>query len=158
MTENQERAHEELSRYQDAKREIRHLKQQIEKHEAKVQRSTRSCDSIMRETWRDGKFIAVPVVVQVSGGGNAIEELMDALMDQRTHYIAAQAEAERICMDIEVNISRRCSGIHAITLRKFYVNNQRLERIAVDEGYSYPHVKRIRRDALEKYGEKIGCS
>lgn len=154
MTDNQRKAIDELSLYQEARKDIRHHKQQIEKLEAKVQRSTRACDSIMRETWRDGKFVAVPVVVQSGGCGNAVEELMDALMDQRMHYLAKQADAERTCMTIEVNISNRCDGIHARVLRGFYLHNHRLEKIALDENMSYPHIKRVRRNALEQYGSK----
>lgn len=155
MTDNQRKAIDELTKYQEAKKDIRHHKQQLEKLETKVQRSTRSCDSIMRETWRDGRFVAVPVVVQTSPGCNAVEELMDSLMDQRAHYIAKQAIAERICMTIEINISKRCDGIHARVLRSFYLHNHRLEKIAMDENLSYPHVKRVRRNALELYGEKM---
>ncbi len=153
MTENQRRAIDELTLYREAKKDILHLMQQIELHEAKVQKSTRSCDSIMRETWRDGKFVAVPVVVQSGSCGNAVEELLDALMDQRIHLIAKQAEAERICMMIEVNISNRCDGIEARLLRNYFINSKRLDKIAIDEGYSYASIKRVKWRALERYGK-----
>ncbi len=67
-----------------------------------------------------------------------------------------QAQAERTCMMIEIRISNRCTGIHARVLRGYYLHNLRLEKLALDEHLSYPHIKRIRRDALEMYGSKIG--
>lgn len=155
MTDNQRKAIDELSLYREAKKDLRHMALQIEAHEAKVHKTTKSCDSIMRETWRDGRFIAVPVVVQTSHGGNAVEELMDALMDQRVHLIQKQAEAERICMMIEINISDRCEGVDARILRDIFIEGHRLELIAVNVQYCYAHIKRIKWRALERYGEKM---
>ncbi len=80
MTDNQRKAIDELSKYQEARKDIRHHKQQLEKLEAKVQRTTRPCDSIMRETWQDGKVVSVPVVVQAAMVSNPIEDLLDTLM------------------------------------------------------------------------------
>lgn len=155
MTDNQRKAYDELSQYNEAKKDIRHLQQKLEQHEAKVHRSTRACDSIMQETMINGMAVTVPMVVQTSCS-NPMEHLLDALMDLRIHYVGKQAEAERLCMAIEINIGARCCDRHARLLRNYFVYNQRLEKIAVDEGYCYRQAQRIRMRALEEYGRGMG--
>lgn len=154
MTDNQQKAESELLQYYQAKQTIKHLAEKIAEHETKVNKTTRACDSIMQQTFIDGKFISVPMVIQVSGN-NSRENLIDALMDQRHHYMEQQAIAERLCMQLEINIANRCNPKHARFLRSHYLHSNRLEKIAVDESYSYRHARRIKWMALEEYGEKM---
>ncbi len=154
MTDNQRKAIDELTKYREAQKDIRHHQQRLEAIETKVNRTTRSCDSIMQQTFVDGDFISVPVVVQ-SGCQQAAEELIDTLVDMRVKYYQMQQAAERLCMDIAVRIGDRCDMKGARVLRSLYLYGQSLEQVAVTESYSYRHVKRVRNQALEKYGEKM---
>ena len=157
MTDNQRKAIDELTKYREAQKDIKHHQQRLEAIETKVNRTTRSCDSIMQQTFVDGDFISVPVVVQ-SGCQQAAEELIDTLVDMRIKHFQLQQAAEKLCMDIAVRIGDRCDMKGARVLRSLYLYGQSLEQVAVTESYSYRHVKRVRNQALEKYGEKMGCS
>ena len=154
MTDNQRKAIDELTKYREAQKDIRHHQQRLEAIETKVNRTTRSCDSIMQQTFVDGEFLSVPVVVQ-SGCQQAAEELIDTLVDMRIQYFRMQQDAERLCMDIAVRIGDRCDMKGARVLRSLYLYGQSLEQVAVAESYSYRHVKRVRNQALEKYGEMM---
>ena len=154
MTDNQRKAIDELTKYREAQKDIRHHQQRLEAIETKVNRTTRSCDSIMQQTFVDGEFLSVPVVVQ-SGCQQAAEELIDTLVDMRIQYFRLQQDAERLCMDIAVRIGDRCDMKGARVLRSLYLYGQSLEQVAVTESYSYRHVKRVRNQALEKYGEMM---
>lgn len=154
MTDNQRKAIDELTKYREAQKDIRHHQQRLEAIETKVNRTTRSCDSIMQQTFVDGEFLSVPVVVQ-SGCQQAAEELIDTLVDMRIQYFRLQQDAERLCMDIAVRIGDRCDMKGARVLRSLYLYGQSLEQVAVTESYSYRHVKRVRNQALENYGEKM---
>lgn len=157
MTDNQRKAIDELTKYREAQKDIKHHQQRLEAIETKVNRNTRSCDSIMQQTFVNGDFVSVPVVVQ-SGCQQAAEELLDTLVDMRVKYFQMQQAAEKLCMDIAVRIGDRCDMKGARVLRSLYLYGQSLEQVAVTESYSYRHVKRVRNQALEKYGEKMGCS
>lgn len=157
MTDNQRKAIDELTKYREAQKDIVQHRQQIEVIEAKINRSTRACDSIMQQTFVDGDFISVPVVVQTSCQ-NSAEDLIDTLIEMRVKYYQMQQAAERLCMDIAVRIGDRCDMKGARVLRSLYLYGQSLEQVAVTESYSYRHVKRVRNQALEKYGEKMGCN
>lgn len=154
MTDNQRKAIDELTKYREAQKDIRHHQQRLEAIETKVNRTTRSCDSIMQQTFVDGEFLSVPVVVQ-SGCQQAAEELIDTLVDMRIQHFRMQQDAERLCMDIAVRIGDRCDMKGARVLRSLYLYGQSLEQVAVTESYSYRHVKRVRNQALEKYGEMM---
>lgn len=154
MTDNQRKAIDELTKYREAQKDIRHHQQRLEAIETKVNRTTRSCDSIMQQTFVDGEFLSVPVVVQ-SGCQQAAEELIDTLVDMRIQHFRMQQDAERLCMDIAVRIGDRCDMKGARVLRSLYLYGQSLEQVAVTESYSYRHVKRVRNQALEAYGEGI---
>ena len=154
MTDNQRKAIDELTKYREAQKDIRHHQQRLEAIETKVNRTTRSCDSIMQQTFVDGEFLSVPVVVQ-SGCQQAAEELIDTLVDMRIQHFRMQQDAERLCMDIAVRIGDRCDMKGARILRSLYLYGQSLEQVAVTESYSYRHVKRVRNQALEKYGEMM---
>ena len=158
MTDNQRIAEEELLSYRDAKDEIDIIKQKLEMLEAKCERTTRSCDSIMKDSGRKdekGNKVLVPVPVRVQSIGNAAEELIDELMEHRIYYLQKQSEAERLCRRLELLISERCTGIYCRVLSMFYLYNVNLERLAVMENFSYRQVRRVRWRALEAYGEKM---
>ena len=155
MTENQRLAIDELTRYRDAKNEIRHHQQQIESHETKIQRSTRACHSIMQETFQDGKFVAVPVVVQANSCGNSIEDLMAVLMDQRATYMQKQVEAEQLCFRIQVKIWKLSDSVHSSVLDYIYLHDKSLVWIAATIKYSLRQTKRKKWEALEEYGKLL---
>jgi len=158
MTDNQRLADNELMQYKEAKQEIKAIRNQLDVLEAKCNLTTRSCDAGMKDTGRkDAAGNKILVLVNVMGGkvNNRIEEYIDALMEHRAYYMAKQAEAERLCMSLEIKISRRCRGIYARVLSMYYLYNVRLEGIAVSLNYSYPQIKRLRWHALEQYGKMI---
>lgn len=157
MTDNQRMAVDELSLYNEAKRNIQDTKRKLEEKETRCNRITRSCDSIMQSSGKkddQGNVIYVPMVIQVTGG-NSRESMLDALMDLRTFYWEQQTEAERLCMRIEKMIYERCSGVYARILSNLFLHNATLERISVMEHLCYAQTKRKKWRALEMYGSKM---
>ena len=155
MTDNQQKAIDHLMQYRDAKLEIRSFKQKIAVIESKCNRITRSSDGVMKDSGRkdaNGHKIYVPMVVQ-QDRGNTREGYLDQLMDMRTEYWQQCKAAERLCMDIELTISDRCTKVHGIILSMLYLYNCTLEQIAVSVGYCYAQTKRHKWFALEEYGK-----
>lgn len=154
MTDNQRMAIDELTLYREAKKDIENTKQKIEMLETKCNRMTRAPESIMQQTWVNGEFVAVPVVIQRSSE-NSREELIDALMDTRTLYWQKCTEAEKICFRIENLIFDRCPGAYGRILSMLFIHNKSLEWISVQENYSFRQTLRKKWRALEQYGEKM---
>lgn len=150
MTDNQRKAHDRLSLYNEARRDIRAARQKVQIIESRCNKMTRSCDSIMQDT---PSGVRVPLVIQHCNVGNSQEALLDQLMQAREYYWNMCCAAQTVCMDIERSIQQRCTGIYARVLSSLYLFNQRLEQIAVTERYSYGHIKRVKWDALEQYGK-----
>lgn len=154
MTDNQRRAIDRLSEYNDAKRRIPATLQKISELESKCNRVTKSCDSIMQETFVDGKFVTVPVVVQTSGG-NSREGYLDALMDARGAYWQECIDAEKLCGDIEREISEKTKGRAAILLSLHFLHNVTLEMVCGIINHCYAQTKRLKWRALEEFGAKM---
>jgi hypothetical protein len=158
MTDNQRLADDELTAYKEARQEIQAIRRQLEVLETRCNRVTRASDAAMQDTGRKdekGNKILVLISVKSNNPGNGVEMLLDALMEHRRYYMAKQADAERLCMSLEVKIARRCRGALARVLSMYYLYNVRLEGIAVALNYSYAQVKRLRWRALEQYGKMI---
>lgn len=158
MTENQKLADEHLRQYQESRRDLQRLHLEIEQLEAKCNRTSKAPDSIMWDTGRkdkQGRPIRVPMDIQASHYGNGQEELLAALADRRDYYWQQCAAAERLCMDIAKSIAKLCPGVEGQVLSMYYCATMRIEQIAVIINFSYPHVKRIRWRALERYGSKL---
>jgi hypothetical protein len=157
MTDNQRIAIDRLSEYKEAKADIKMIKQRIQVLESRCNRITKSCDSIMQDSGQkdaNGNKIYVPITVQ-QDRTNTREGLIDALMDMRAYYWGQCVAAERLCMEIEQQIYRYCSGMYARILSQCFLHNVWLEQIAIDEKYSYRQVIRAKWDALEQFGEKM---
>jgi len=155
MTDNQRKAIDELTKYREAQKDIKHHQQRLEAIEAKINRSTRACHSIMQETFQDGKFVAVPVVVQANGCGNSIEDLMAVLMDQRATYMQKQVEAEQLCFRIQVKIWKLSDSVHSSILDYIYLHDKSLVWIAAKIDYSLRQTKRKKWEALDEYGKLL---
>ena len=158
MTDNQRAAEEYLKRYHEARQDLIVLHREIEVLEAKCNKSVKAPDRIMWDTGRkdpDGQSIRVPMTVQSSQTSNCQEDLVTALADRRSYYWQQCAAAERVAMDVERSIYENCKGIYARVLSLYYVCGLRLEQISVTIKYTYRHTKRLRWQALEKYGIKM---
>lgn len=154
MTENQQRAIDRLTMYKEAQKDIRAYKLKIEAIETRCGKQTKDPASIMKQKRNsDGSFSLVPVVVQCSPYGNSAEDMLVQLMDMRNEYGRKCVEAERLCMAIEREISQRCKGVYARILSLYYMSGRKLEFIALDQEYSYPHIKRLKWRALEQFGK-----
>jgi hypothetical protein len=90
------------------------------------------------------------VMIQRSSG-NSRERLLDSLIELEEKYYSMQIAAEDLCMGIENRLLLIENGIYRRILRNHYLYNQRLEKISVDENYSYKSIKRAHYRALEQY-------
>lgn len=154
MTENQVKAIDRLNQYRDAKTAIKAYHQKVKIIEARCNRITRDPAGIMQDSGKrddKGNKIYVPMVVQ-QDRGNTREGMIDTLIDMRAEYWRQCKDAERLCMEIEVEIGQRCGRIHAVILSMLYLYNATLEQIAVTVGYCYAATKKHRWMALEEFG------
>jgi hypothetical protein len=135
MTDEACKAKKELLQYRQAKRDIEDMKEKIEIKGAEVNAVCKPLRDIM---------------IQRSSE-NSRERLLDLLIELQEKYYNMQTAAEDLCMEIENKISYLENGIYQRILRNCYLYNQRLEKIAVDEKYSFSQIKRIHVRALEKY-------
>lgn len=140
MTDEARRADEELSRYREARQDIKHLKIKLDALRTRI-------NSVSRQPRE--------IDIQHESDPKAIEELLAAMADLSTLYDEQRRDAERLCFVLELSIRDRCQGAGARILSSYYLCRSRMEQIAVDEGYSYRQVKRIRYRALHEYGSKM---
>jgi len=140
MTDEAKRADEELSRYIEARKDIKHLKEKLEALRSRI-------NAVNRQP-RD-------MDIQHNSDPKAIEELLAALADLSKLYDDQKRDAERLCFVLELSIRDRCHGVSARILSSYYLSRKRLEQIALDEDFCYKQVKRLRHRALHEYGSKM---
>lgn len=156
MTENQRRAIDRLTKYRHAKKDIDLLRLKIDEVETRCNKQTRDISSIMQTKVNpDGSTTLVPVVVEASRKGNSAEDLVSQLIDLRNLYWSKCIAAEQLCMAIETEIGDYCDSLQARVLSLNFIYGKSLSYIARRENYSYSHVKRIRWQALEDFGQKM---
>lgn len=134
-----DKAREDLWRYYDAQRDMQHMRNVIERQQAKAERVTRQLD---------------PDMVNVQCQSTGPEELLCAIADLQVEYRRRQLEAELICRQIETRISTWTSGIEQRILRDYYLCGICLNAIR-NEAYSYRQILRYHELGLEHYGEKL---
>lgn len=131
---------EDLKRYRQARRDIKHLRELIDRQRSKVERTSKppSQDKVRVQQENPGP-----------------EPLLIAIADLETIYGTRLIEAERLCMEIEGRISYSTSGIHARILRGCYLYNQTYKMLAAAESYSVRQIMRYHWQAVEMYGERL---
>lgn len=90
----------------------------------------------------------------VQGGekNTALYSLIDKIIEIEQEMKFKEMEAFSKQWEIEQEIDKLNYPYCAI-LRRFYLENKTLEKIAVDLYLSYPHIKRLKRFGIEKFAE-----
>lgn len=139
MTDEAYAAKKELLRYHQAKRGIEDMKDKIEAKRAEL-------DAVCKPLQ--------DVKIQRTSFENSRERMMDSFMELQEKYCDMQTSAEQLCFAIENSISLiECEygDLYRRILRNHYLYNQTLEKISVDENYSYKSIRRMHYRALEEY-------
>lgn len=124
----------DLWKYDDAKKNIRDLKNKIEIQTSRINSSTSRLKEVSIQSQSKGK-----------------EEMIDTLVDLRNLYMQEQADAERIMLNTEIKIGKIEDGLYQRILRNHYLYGQRFEQISMNEKLCYRVIMTCHKRALNEY-------